>query len=157
MKTSFVQKRKAYLAVGGIGLLLAAGYLGMAIQLPFGQLDQPGAGVFPIVIGALLMLASLATVGEGWRMERTEQVELPGGEDRKRLLSLIALLFGYFLALPWLGQIISSTLFCVLLVRLLSELTWWRVVAYSLLMSIAVYAVFVYLLKVPMPRGILIF
>ena len=70
-------------------------------------------------------------------MDRDEQVDLPAGADLRRLLSLIGLLLGYFLALPWLGQIISSMLFCALLMRVLSDLGWTRIVAYSLVISIA--------------------
>ena len=60
---------------------------------------------------------------------------------------------GYFLTLPWLGQIISSTLFCLLLMRILSNLSWFRIAVNSLVMSLALYVVFVSILKVPMPRG----
>ena len=155
MKTTAWQKRNAYLVMGGLGLFFAAGYLGMSFQLPFGRLDQPGAGVFPVIVGVMLLLASLTTMWEGWQLDKAEPIDLPAGADRKRLLSLIGLLFGYFLALPWLGQIISSTVFCILLMRVLSDLRWPRIVAYSLVMSIALYVVFVFLLKVPLPRGTL--
>ena len=157
MKTTSVQKRKVYLVMGGLGLFFAVGYLGLSFQFPFGQLDQPGAAVFPIMVGVILILASLATMWEGWQMDKTVLVELPAGEDRKRVLSLIGLLLGYFITLPWLGQITSSTLFLILLMRVLSELSWPRLVVYSLAMSLALYAVFIFLLKVPMPRGLLVF
>jgi putative tricarboxylic transport membrane protein len=157
MKPSLIQKCKGYLIIGGIGLVFSAGYLGMSFQFPFGQLDQPGAGVFPVIVAVILILACLTTLWEGWQMDKAVQVDLPDGTDRKRLLSLIGLLFGYILMLPWLGQIIVSMLFCVLLLRVLSDLGWLRILAYSLVMSIALYAAFVILLKVPMPRGMLVF
>ncbi len=153
MKTTSFQKRKAYLATGGIGLFFAAGYLGMSVQLPFGKLDQPGAGVFPVMVAVLLMLASLTTMWEGWQLNKDEQVDFPAGTGRKRLLALIGLVCGYFLTLPWLGQIISSTLFCLLLMRILSNLNWPRLGVNSLAISLALYVVFVLILKVPMPRG----
>jgi len=154
MRTTPFQKRRGFLALGGLGLLFSAAYLGMSLQLPFGQVDQPGAGVFPILVCIILVIASLTTVWEGWKMDRAQRVDLPAGGAGKRLLGLTGLLLGYFLALPWLGQFISSTLFCVLLIRVLSDLGWPRIVAYSLAISIALYVVFVFLLKVPMPRGI---
>ena len=157
MKTTSLQKRNGYLVIGGIGLVLAAGYLGMSFQLPFGQLDQPGAGVFPVIVGLILLLGSLTTMWEGWQLGKAERIDFPADADRNRLLSLIGLMFGYFLAIPWLGQTISCTLFCILLMRVLSDLSWPRIVVYSLAMSIALYVVFVFLLKVPMPRGILVF
>ena len=143
--------------IGGLGLFLAVGYLGMSSQLPFGQINQPGAGVFPVIVGVILILASLTTMWEGWQMDKGEEVDLPAGADRKRLLSLIGLLFGYFLTIPWLGQILSGTLFCIVMMRILSDISWPRIVTYSLVMSILVHGVFIFLLKVPMPRGILTF
>jgi putative tricarboxylic transport membrane protein len=157
MNTTSIEKRTGYLVIGGIGLVLALAYLGLAFQISFGQLDQPGPGIFPVLVGVILTLASLATMWEGWQMEKAELVDFPAGADRKRILSLVALLFGYFLLLPWLGQIIAGTLFCIFLMRVLSSLGWLRIVVYSLLMSIAIYVMFVRLLKVPMPSGVLAF
>lgn len=156
MKPS-LQKRKGYFVMGGIGLFFAVGYLGMSFQLPLGQLNKPGAAVFPVMVGGMLMLASLATIWEGGQMDKAEQIDLPAGTGRKRLLILIGLLLGYFIALPWLGQIISSALFLLLLMHVLSDLSWPRIVVYSLVASIALYVVFVFFLKVPLPRGLLAF
>ncbi len=157
MKTILVQKNKACLVLGGIGMFLAAGYLWMSFQLPFGQLDQPGAALFPVIVGVALFAASLVTMWEGWKMDKAEQIELPYGPDRKRLLSVIALLLGYFLLLPLLGQIITSTVFCALLFRVLSNINWPRVMVYSLVMSIVLNVVFILILKIPMPRGMLVY
>ena len=65
-------------------------------------------------------------------MDKAERIDFPADGDRNRLLSLIGLLLGYFIALLWLGQTISSALFCILLMRVLSNLSWLRIVAYSL-------------------------
>lgn len=153
MTGASVQKRKGYLVLGGIGAFVAAGYLGMALQLPFGDMTQPGAAVFPVMCGALLLLGSVATIWEGWRMAPQEQVLMPVGADMKRLLSLVALLLVYFVALPWIGQLLASGLFCFALMRVLSPLPASRVAVYSAVISGTLYALFVYLLKVPMPRG----
>ena len=72
MKTTSFQKRNGYLVMGGIGLFFAAGYLGMSFQLPFGQLAQPGAGVFPVIVGVMLMLASLTAMREGWQPDKRD-------------------------------------------------------------------------------------
>src|SRR5690242_14474580 len=100
MPVAAVQKRKGYLAIGGICLLLGASYLGLAVELPFGTLDQPGAAVFPVVVGTLMIVISLATVWEGWRMPSGDAAEFPLGEDLRRLFGLVAALLVYFVALP---------------------------------------------------------
>ena len=151
------QKRTGYCVIGGLGVALSAGYLAMSLRLPFGQLARPGAAVFPILAGIILLLASLAVLWEGRKLDKAETIDLPAGADFWRLLSMIGLLIAYFLVLPHSGQIIGSLLFCIILIRLLSALTWPRIVAYALVMSLTLYVVFVHLLKVPMPRGILAF
>ncbi len=148
-------KGTAYLIVGGTGLLVSIGYLIMALQLPFGRLDQPGAGVFPVFVGAVLALASLVTIQEGWSSSRRAVIEFPAGADRLRVISLVALLFGFFFALPWLGQLISSILFCALLIRILAKLSWARILTYAVVLAVLVDVVFEILLKVPLPRGVL--
>ena len=153
--TSAVRKHRANLVIGGIGLFVSAGYLAMTVRLPFGAMDRPGAGVFPLAVGIVMLIASLFTMWEGWRFERSERVAIPRGTDRRRLLALVGLLLGYFLALPWLGQAVTSTLFCILLMRMLSALGWTRIIVYSLVISLVLYGLFVVLLKVPMPRGVL--
>lgn len=146
----------AYLIVGAIGLALSVGYIAMALRLPFGQLEQPGAGVFPIFVGVVLVIASLLTLQEGWTASGRETVEFPAGADRRRVVFLVALLLGFFFALPWLGQLVSSAVFCILLMRVLSAgLSWTRIVAYSVVLALAIDVVFEKLLKVPLPHGVL--
>src|SRR5687768_14652567 len=111
MKPVAHSKGTAYLIVGGTGLLVSVGYLIMAAKLPFGRLDQPGAGVFPVFVGIVLTIASLVTLREGWLSSERGTIEFPAGADRVRVICLVALLVGFFFALPWLGQLISSALF----------------------------------------------
>jgi putative tricarboxylic transport membrane protein len=155
MKAIAIQKGWAYLSIGAVGALIAAGYLGMSLELPFGRLDQPGAGVFPIVAGVILLIASLISIWEGMQPDSASRIKLPQGTDLRRLSSLVALLLGFLITLPLFGQLISSAIFCMLLMRVISDLSWLRIAIYSLVMSSALYGVFVLLLKVPMPRGVL--
>lgn len=157
MDAVHLQKRKGYLSIGTGGLLLSAGYLGMAFQLPLGDMARPGAGIFPILVGGLMVFASLSTIWEGWRTGTGEQLELPSGQDRSRLLVLVGAMSVYVVGLPWLGQIVASTLFLISLMRVMSDVSWLRVITYSLVISITIYVVFVRLLNVPMPRGIVNF
>lgn len=155
MAVAAVQKRKGYLAIGGAGLLLGVSYFGLAVELPFGALDEPGAAVFPVVVGALMVAVSLAAIWEGWRMPAADAVEFPLGQDLRRLLGLVGMLLVYFAALPWLGQLLGSVLFAAVLIRLLSGRGWLRCIVFAAALAIVLYVVFVVALKVSMPRGLL--
>lgn len=151
MASHSISKRTAYLSTGGLGLLLSAGYLAMATQLPLGEMDAPGAGLFPVLVGAIMCFASVSTVWEGWKAAPAEGIEMPVGQDRARLFKLIVLLALYFITMPWLGYSLSSWAFAMLLMRLLSTLSWVRCSAYAALITGVIYFCFIYLLKVPMP------
>jgi putative tricarboxylic transport membrane protein len=122
--------------------------------MPMGKVRQPGAGVFPVISGVFLLVGSVSALWEGMRLGNSERVELPAGKDLLRLLTVIGGVLSYLVLLPWLGQLVSGTLFCFVLIRSLSSLSLWRVALYALLMSGAAYLLFVRLLVVPMPVGI---
>jgi|LakMenE18May11ns_1017448.scaffolds.fasta_scaffold9729204_2 hypothetical protein len=151
MTASTISKKKSYVTAGIFGLLLSVGYLHMALDLPMGALDEPGAGLFPILVSAIMAFASLATLWEGMKAPATDAIDIPSGTDRARLIKLILLLSAYFVAIPWLGYSVSSFLFCAALIRLLSKSSWVRCAVYAAIMTAVVYGVFIYLLKVPMP------
>lgn len=154
MKT--VSKTTGYLAIGGFGVLLTAGYLAMALQLPLGHWDRPGAAVFPIMVATVFGAASLATMWEGWQTDQAERVEVPSGKGLGRILGLLGALLGYYLLLPGLGQLIAGFVFCLALMRLLSDHSWIRIGVSAAIVSLAVYVVFIHFLKVPMPRGVIL-
>jgi putative tricarboxylic transport membrane protein len=156
MKTKTVSKTTGYLTIGAFGVLLTAGYTTMALQMPLGQWDRPGAAVFPIMVTIVFGCASLATMWEGWRTERAERVEVPSGAGLARILGLLGALLGYYLLLPWLGQLIAGFGFCLALMRLLSNHSWVRIGVAAAIVSLAVYVVFIHFLKVPMPRGVIL-
>lgn len=152
-----ISRSQGYMGAGMIGIILSAGYLHMTLELPMGEMDQPGAGVFPLLVAGVLFVASLSSLWEGWSKRANSPVlDLPEGSDRTRLLKLIALLLVYFLIIPWAGFSLSSILFCALLIHLLSDLTWTRSMVYAFLMTAAIHIIFITILKVPMPQGALI-
>ena len=109
--------------------------------LPAGWPAGAALGVLAMVLGARGMRRGPAWHGFG--AARTGVV-----------FGLIGLLFGFFLVLPWLGQIVSGAIFSLLLIRLLSNLGWVRIAIYAVVLSVAVDLVFAFLLNVPLPRGI---
>ncbi|MBG9386396.1 tripartite tricarboxylate transporter TctB family protein [Caenimonas aquaedulcis] len=153
--TAMHNKRVGYFVTGGIGLLLSAVYLLLSREYPFGTLDEPGARVWPTVVGCMVIAASLAVLWEAWWMPPTEQFEMPAGGGAKRVVIMIVLLVLYFGTMEYLGQLVSSAIFCLLFMRLVSPLSWPRMVVASLCIAIGLQLVFVVLLKIPMPKGLL--
>ena len=157
MQTIHWSRSKGYIVVGAIGICLSVLYLAVSFQMPMGRLRQPGAGVFPVISGFLLLLGSVSALWEGLKTRKSESVELPAGSDLRRLLVLVGGILGYLVLLPILGQLISSTIFCFVLIRALSSLSIGWVALYALLMAGAAYLLFVRFLMLPMPAGIFAF
>ena len=152
-----ISRSTSYMGAGMVGIILSAGYLHMTLELPMGEIDQPGAGVFPLLVAGILFVASFSSLWEGWRTRaNSPALDLPAGADRTRLLKLIFILLAYFLMIPWVGFSLSSVLFCTVMIRLLSDLTWKRSAIYAFLMAAAIHIIFITILKVPMPLGELI-
>jgi len=152
-----ISRSMGYIGAGIVGVLLSSGYLHMTLELPMGEMDQPGAGVFPVLVSGILFVASVSALWEGWQSKRNSPaLELPEGSDRIRLLKMIGLLLIYFLVIPWAGFSLSSILFCMLLIRLLSTLSWKQCGLYAFLMTAVLHLIFITALKVPMPAGVLI-
>lgn len=152
-----ISRSMGYIGAGIVGVLLSSGYLHMTLELPMGEMDQPGAGVFPVLVAGILFVASVSALWEGWQnRNNSPTLELPEGSDRIRLLKMVGLLLIYFLAIPWAGFSLSSILFCMLLIRLLSNLDWKRCALYAFLMTAVIHLIFITTIKVPMPAGVLI-
>ena len=115
MQSIHWSRSKGYIVVGAIGICLSVLYLAVSFQMPMGRLRQPGAGVFPVISGFLLLLGSVSALWEGLKTRKSESVELPAGSDLRRLLVLVGGILGYLVLLPILGQLISSTIFCFVL------------------------------------------
>lgn len=156
MIVTTVSKRRAYLGIGGAGCFLAAGYLALSLQLPLGNMSSPGAAVFPLMAGTMFLIGSLSVVWEGLRMSLSDETELPAGEDFIRLAAVSAATVGYVLLVPWLGQLIASLLFCMALMKvLMPSLSILGVVIRSTILMVPIYYLFIVVMRVPMPRGVL--
>ncbi len=156
MQRSLDQKKKGRMGVGVIALVLSLAYTIEALDLPMGARDRPGAGVFPVLVGVTLAVTSILTIIEAWRSDEISgSMGLPSGRYLWRVVLIIMLLSAYALLLPYLGQLIGGTLFLAATMRVLSNLSWQRIVAYSLIASLLSYVLFVVLLEVRMPRGLL--
>ena len=144
----------AFLAVG-------IGYELMALSMPVGGFANPGPGLYPIIVGAALILTSAACLiqnlvsGVPDRV-LADDVGAPAqkGEIRRAWL-LVAALIAYVIALKPLGFPVALPLLLMASVRVFGETNWLRNFAVSVVLTAIAYAVFIVWLKVPLPMGIL--
>jgi hypothetical protein len=146
---------------GLLALLLAAAYAFDAWQtLSFGRWHKPGAAIFPIAVAALMALSAISVLLEkhgGVDGPMPATFSLPDGADLRRLLSVLAAFAIYFVVMPILGNMISSALFLLASMWLLSDdpnRSIVRLAIYAIVIAITFEWFFVRLLKVQMPAGV---
>lgn len=135
---------------------LAAFILLEAGKLSFGSMRVPRTAFFPIILATLLLFLSLILLGQALRGAPTgrgpERIEAEGWF---RIGATLATLAGFALALERLGFLLSTFLLMVLLLRAIEPQAWPKVIAVALVTSLVVYAIFGWLLGIPLPAGVL--
>ena len=128
------------------GLLFSFGALGYEV----GTLAAPKAGMFPLMVGLLLLAATGSRVLQEY-VRPSPPPEAPGPEWRR--LPAICLGIGAFIALlKPAGYLIASTILCGLLLRVLGQRPWWAAAGIALAAAVLSYFVFSFM-GVPLPMG----
>lgn len=150
------------------GLMLAVGviYESMALNMPRGSLAYPGPGLFPMLVGAIIIATALGCLLQEivprLRAREPAASSLPGGnagaaEERNvsKTVQLTALMIGYIFLLKPLGFPLAICAFLALAICIFGYRKWLPTLAMAALISGISYVLFVVWLKVPLPMGIL--
>ena len=150
------------------GLMLAVGlvYEYIALNMPRGNFAYPGPGLFPTIIGIVMIAMALGCLlqellprkqGKTTAAVPAPKEEPPAAEDRDfmKTLQVTALMIGYIFALKPLGFPIAICAFLALAIRIFGYRKWLPALAMAALITVMSYIAFVIWLKVPLPLGIL--
>lgn len=144
---------------GGVMFLFGALTVILSLQMPIGTFRAAGSGLFPLCLGILLIglsaLFMLKALGSG---KEEEKKDAPAEAEAGSLLPVVAFLAILALAtlfLTTLGYPVVSFLLMLGLLRVLGSKRWPLNLAVSLGTAAGSHIVFVYLLKIPLPKGFL--
>lgn len=146
-------RRSGRIAVGILGLACSAIYLFEGRGLRLGTMAAPGPGVFPLVVGILFALVSLAVVIQAWRGRDEGKASFPAGADLRRLLIMALAFLAYVGLLTFLGFTLSSALFVAFYCRVVGRVSWLLSLAAGVGVSITVWLIFGFLLEVRLPTA----
>jgi putative tricarboxylic transport membrane protein len=143
-----------------LGIAIAAS-LG-ASQHELGTFNDPGPGLFPMGLGALLVVLSVIILAGGIlakrdETKRTSRLRTGQVNVSKEALYVIAALMAYGLLLVPLGFILTTFLVFAGLLRLVAEQKWTMVAGGAAVLALASYFIFATTLGVNLPQGILAF
>jgi drug/metabolite transporter (DMT)-like permease len=132
--------------LGGVMIMVYAWH-----TLKLGSIHVPDAGFLPFLCGVGLTL-----LGAAWAVTTLAKKEGKSGSAEKRrwhrpVLSLLLMVI-YAWAIETFGYITSTLVFMVVWEKTIEREKWLKTALVSVLGTLAMYALFVYLLKVPIPE-----
>jgi putative tricarboxylic transport membrane protein len=137
-----------------IFVLIALGSFYEAAKLPFGRMNAPGAGFFPVVLAALLGAVSLAGLIAAFR---------DGGERQsheshlfwKKIILTVTALAAFAVIFERVGYLVTTFLFVAFLLRIVERRSRALAAAVAFAASLVSYLIFGLLLGAPLPAGVL--
>ena len=132
-----------------------------ALELPLGTLRAPESGFFPLLLGVLLALLSVA---QGASVYRARQRLAPAAaaapawrlsEGPRRSLAFMGAVVVAVALLPLLGYALVCLILMPVLLYVLGVVRWPVIGAVSVATALACYFLFVRTLGIPLPSGVL--
>ncbi|MCG6536309.1 MAG: tripartite tricarboxylate transporter TctB family protein [Syntrophales bacterium LBB04] len=120
--------------------------------LKLGSIHVPDAGLMPFLAGAALTILGIVwTLILQWTKKREDEGPVERRLWQRPVLSLVLMVI-YAWAIETLGYITSTLVFMVVWQKLIEHEKWVKTALVSLLGTLAMYVLFVYFLKVPIPQ-----
>lgn len=162
-KTASMNAYKQIISNGFL-VILGMAYLIYNTQYPLGTLSKPGPGVFPLILGSMVVLLASAQIIQALRQRQKtkanrtintaqEVAEVALDERRPWLMALI--IAAYITCLNFVGFYISTFLLVIAGSKLMGARDWTRLIALAAGILIACYFIFAMWLRLPLPRGFL--
>ncbi len=117
----------------------------------------PGPGFLPFFSGLALVLVSLSVLLPALARARAAERKafFPERDSLRKVTIAVTALFGFGIALEYLGYLLSTLLFMLAVGQLVERRSWRAVTALASLTAVLSYLLFVVLLEVQLPTGLL--
>ena len=121
-----------------------------------GELAQPGTGFLPLGLGILLLIFSIVLLLRALRQEgpKAEKTSAPSTRRTSTVCTVLILLAAVFL-FEKVGYLLTFFVLALVLPMIAGQITWKRSLFFAVLSVVGIYVVFIWLLKQPLPTGLL--
>ena len=128
-----------------------------SIVIGVGTLNSPGPGLLSFGAGAGIGVLSIWLLVQSFLSKKAEDDETDdGGAFRMgRFLFVCLCLFGYTAAVNWLGFVVTTFIFVLLLLGVMESTKWWLLLVKAILVTAGNYLFFVEWLGLNLPKGFL--
>ena len=145
--------RLSLFLVAATGTVASAVYLAAAYGYSVGTMAEPGPGLYPLVVGTLMLLGFLGVGLETAWGRPSGEVEWPERGGRLRIAVVLAACALYIVFLPYLGHAVAGSLVAVAVLRVMGMTSWRASIAMALVMGLGSHLLFTVALGVPLPAG----
>ena len=129
----------------------------LSLKMPIGTFRMAGSGMFPLILGILLMILSGAFVLRIFFQGKEEQVKketsIESSESPMQLILFLGTMALATLFFNRLGYPLTSLLLMLALLRILGIKGWGLNILISVVTAVGSYFLFVKWLDIPMPKG----
>jgi putative tricarboxylic transport membrane protein len=150
MKNRDLVSSLIWIALGGL-------FVVGALKLGLTRRGVPGPGFLPFLTGLALILVSLfVLIPALGRREKAENGDFfPERASLRKLLFVLIALFAFGVAMKYLGYLLTTFFFMFFIARVMEPKGWWTTTLLALVAAVVSYALFVVLLEVNLPTGLL--
>jgi len=145
------QERNAGLLFILFGLAVA---LYSVSALSVGSIKQPGPGLFPLVCGIGIVIMCMIWLFRGRMSQFCSEPLWTEGEWRRPAIAVVVLIV-YTAMWDYLGYALSTLIFLVAWQAAIVRANWRRTALIAVIGTVAMYVLFVYLLGVSLPSGLI--
>ena len=149
--------KKDEVIVGVVIFLFGGATVLLSLKMPIGTFRTAGTGMFPLILGILLMILSGAFVSRIFLEGKEEQVKkeasIESSESPKQLIFFLGAMVLVTLFFNKWGYPLSAFLLMLALLRVLGVKRWTLTLPLSLMVAVVCYFLFVQWLKIPLPKG----
>ncbi len=136
----------------GVGLLFAL----YSRHVEIGTWDEPGPGFVPFWAGAVVIAMSVLLIGKALAMRAsTSEAFFPQPDSWRRVLYTLMALIGYNFLLKPMGFVLVTFFFVGFLVKFIFPGSWKKAFLAAFLSTAGVRLIFVNLLEINFPKGLL--
>ena len=142
--------------VGIVIFLFGLLTLALSLGMPIGTFRTAGTGMFPLILGVLLMILSGAFVSRiflGGNERAKKEASLESSGSPKQLILFLGTMVLVTLFFSKWGYPLSAFLLMLALLRVLGVKKWTLTLPLSLMVAVVCYFLFVQWLKIPLPKG----
>jgi hypothetical protein len=149
-------RQSASIVIAASFAIIGVAYLTAGRQYPVMQNDQPGPGLYPLLVGVFWVVAGTACTVEVWRERHIAALALewPDRAGWQRILVIFISCFAYVAMVGILGNFLMSFLVILAVTRSMGMRRPLPLLATAAGMATIWHLLFVTALHVPLPQGL---